>query len=444
MMASSILTLGRHTVSGMIAAAGRQFSDWSAAYRLFERERIDTDCLFAPALDEAIRLQGGDCVYAVMDDTMIRKTGKNVSGTSWRRDALGPPFTTNIVWGQRFLQVSVAVPDFNGSGRARAIPVGLTHAPTPRKPKKTALPEVWQAYRTELFRTKVSSLGARQLKVLRKNVKDKKIVVAVDGGFTNRTVFSDIPENTTLIGRIRKDARLFAPPEQTTAPARGRKRIYGEALPTPDQIRQDDSIPWQTVEAFAAGRRHDFDVKVISPVRWKGLGDKDAMVVIIRPLAYRKSKGARLMYRQPAYLICTDITLALEDLVQAYLWRWEIELNFRDEKTVFGVGEAQVRTPASVESVPALIVASYAFLLLAGISSEANSTVLPSPKWARKKPCDRCSTQQFVAQYRAQLWGIGMESIFRGFVSSPLSTRSPFNCPGQQNLLHSAVCYATK
>ncbi|MDR2051685.1 MAG: hypothetical protein LBQ63_07950, partial [Deltaproteobacteria bacterium] len=38
-------------------------------------------------------------------------------------------------------------------------------------------------------------------------------------------------------------------------------------------------------------------------------------------------------YRNPAYLLCTDPDLPVERLLQAYLWRWEIELNFRDEKT---------------------------------------------------------------------------------------------------------------
>ena len=70
----------------------------------------------------------------------------------------------------------------------------------------------------------------------------------------------------------------------------------------------------------------------------------------------------------------------LWDLLQAYLWRWEIELNFRDEKTTLGVGDAQARTPASVEAVPALIVASYAMLLLAGIKSN-NEAFLPRPNW---------------------------------------------------------------
>jgi hypothetical protein len=40
--------------------------------------------------------------------------------------------------------------------------------------------------------------------------------------------------------------------------------------------------------------------------------------------------------------------VALRDGLQycrsAYLWRWEIEVNFREEKTLIGCGQSQVRT----------------------------------------------------------------------------------------------------
>ena len=87
---------------------------------------------------------------------------------------------------------------------------------------------------------------------------------------------------------------------------------------------------------------------------------KDVRLVIVRPLAYRPRKGTKLLYRDPAYLLCTDTDLPLEQLLQSYLWRWEVEVNFRDEKHVMGIGEAQCRTKASVENVPALLCASYA------------------------------------------------------------------------------------
>ena len=58
-------------------------------------------------------------------------------------------------------------------------------------------------------------------------------------------------------------------------------------------------------------------------------------------------------------------TLALSALV---------DLNFRDEKTVLGVGDAQVRTQAAVETVPCFVVAAYAFLLLAARKSDKDGS----------------------------------------------------------------------
>ena len=54
-------------------------------------------------------------------------------------------------------------------------------------------------------------------------------------------------------------------------------------------------------------------------------------------------------------------------LLQDYFDRWGIEVNHRDEKEILGVGEAQVWNERSVCKVPALLVAMYSWLLLAGL-----------------------------------------------------------------------------
>src|SRR5258708_11985756 len=43
---SALTCLGRRTLSGLLCASGQQFRDWSAAYRLFERERLDGEALW--------------------------------------------------------------------------------------------------------------------------------------------------------------------------------------------------------------------------------------------------------------------------------------------------------------------------------------------------------------------------------------------------------------
>jgi len=441
---SSLVGLGRRTVSGMLCASAQQFTDWSAAYRLFERERFDREALFAPVRREVVeRLGKEEPLVVMMDDTLIRKRGRKVHGTGWRRDPLGPSFCTNFVWGQRFLQVSAALPDPDMAGRARGVPIDLTHAPSPAKPGKRASEETWKEYRLQQQAMKVSSIGAARIMEIRKKLDQddagRRLIVSIDGGFTNRAVFRNLPQNTVAIGRIRKDAKLFLAPEEETTPRRGRRRWYGKPLPTPEQIRQDKSIPWDTVEAFAAGKTHSFEVKTITAVRWLGSGDRDTRLVVIRPLAYRPKKGARLLYRNPVYLLCTDAELPLGKLLQSYLWRWEVELNFRDEKTVMGVGEAQVRTKAAVETVPAFVVAAYAFLLLAGTEGSKEEQALPHPKWRTAETPVRQTTARMIGMFRSQLWGTAMGMNLTDFVARKASDTKPVLF---ENSLPSAVCYA--
>ncbi len=426
----------------MLSAGGKQFQDWSAAYRLFAKERIDQRKLFAPALQSILdHLEPQGPVFAMMDDTLVRKRGRKVSGTGWKRDPLGPAFHTNFVWGQRYLQISAALPDPAVPGRARGIPLAFHHAPSPAKPRKNAPPQEWQDYRQMQKKLKISVVGASRLSQLRQQIPDRKMICAVDGGFTNQEMFRSIPAHTVLIGRIRKDAALFERPQESGGTSRGRKKYYGDPLPTPEQVRQDETIPWQKVTAFAAGKHHDFDVKTMTPVRWKSSQDQDMLIVIIRPLAYRPRKGAPLQYRKPAYLICSDPQMPLEQLLQAYIWRWEIELNFRDEKTVFGVGEAQVRTPAAVQGLPSFMVACYAFLLLAAHSLHTETDCLPSPKWYPQRCVQRCTTQKALSLFRFHYWGLHMDQNKSGFASFSPGTRTHFFSPLS---LSSALCFAYK
>lgn len=193
------------------------------------------------------------------------------------------------------------------------------------------------------------------------------------------------------------------------------------------------------MEAFGAGKRHEFEVKTLAAVRWLGTGDRDVRLLVVRPLAYRPRKGARLLYRDPVYLLCTDPQLPLDQLLQAYLWRWEIELNFREEKTLLGVGEAQVRKATSVEAVPALMVAAYAFLLLAGDTAAGDSQMLPVPKWRRDGPGERCTTPRLMGLFRSQLWGKAMGVNLKHFAQAKQNKAKPVLF---DNALSSAVCYA--
>lgn len=125
---------------------------------------------------------------------------------------------------------------------------------------------------------------------------------------------------------------------------------------------------------------------------------------MLAPQAYRHSPGGKLLYRQPGYLLTTDLTSPTATLIQAYLDRWQIEVAHRDEKTVMGVGQAQVWNERSVTRQPAFAVAAYALLLLAGIKAyggQRHSELPALPKWRGR--AGRPSCLDLVTALRAQL-----------------------------------------
>lgn len=262
----------------------------------------------------------------------------------------------------------------------------------------------------------------------------------MDGSYTNRTVLTNLAERTVLIGRIRKDANLFAlPPEEGVR--RGRRRYYGQSLPTPDEIRRDPAVPWKTVTAYAAGTLHSFRIKTMEPVRWKAGGNTTLKLMVIAPLGYRLTQGSRLNYRNPAYLICTDPTISDQMMLQSFVWRWEIEVNFRDEKTLIGLGDAQVRTPQAVETMTALLVIAYALLLLAVHRIHGTHCPLPMPKWRAHRSGSRVSTAQSISLLRADLWGTALGIKKRDFVDDRGRTTKSIKITDP---LSSAVIFASK
>lgn len=382
---------------------------------------------------KAVHLAGRDDYVVVhLDDTVIKKTGKKIPGTAWRRDALGPPFHTNFIWGQRFMKLSVSVPENKGVGPARSIPIQLIHCPSAEKPKYNASTQERQEYKEQLKQKNLNIYGSESIKQVRammdeSGMKNKKLVLAVDGSYTNGKIIKNLPPGVALVGRVRKDAKFNLPAEQQ--PHTGRKKIYGKELPTPEQIRQSDEYPWISVQAWAAGKMHNFDIKVVDNIMWRKAGKDIRMrLIVIRPLKYRLTKKSRVLYRKPAYLLCIDSEIAIQDFLQFYLWRWQIEVNIEDCKDL-GIGQAQVRNIHSIELVPAFITAVYSLLHLAYLQCEplVNGELMPRPKWYPFKKSKRVTTGDLLKCARAQIYCKGIGMSFSHFLKLESNSRSGRN-----------------
>lgn len=381
-----------HLLSNAICALGRQWQDWSADYRLLARSPWDPLHLFDALIDGLLPLLPAEPepLLVALDDTICKKTGRKIPGVATLRDPLSPPFHVNFIRGLRFVQASLLLSPAGGAAPARALPLRFEPAPLPLKPKKNAPDADWKQYRQQRKAHRLSQVGVRVLASLRQALNDRpatrlrQLIALGDGSYTNRTVLSQLPERTTLIGRVRKDAKLHYPlPSQLKT--KGRPCRYGPLAPTPEQLLRDKSFFTKTLRCFVAGKIRKLKVKTLAPLYWRKAGaHRPLRLVVIKPLAYRLTKHSKLLYRQPAFLICTDPALPLQALVQAYVYRWEIECNHRDEKSFIGVAQGQVRAPKAVDRLPQFQVAGYSLLLLAALLTygfDRGDAFFPLPKW---------------------------------------------------------------
>ena len=413
----ALVCLGRRCLSRIIWTNGGQQRSWSAEYFLHSRCAWNPPQLFATVLQRVLPFCPGRYLGVAVDDTRLRKTGRSIQQAFFQRDPLSPPFHINLMLGLRFLQASLLVPLYRRAPvGTRALPIHFEEVAAvkrPRRrlpkrkgippngsrpkapPRKTSVPPPppspleleWKRYRAAAKLYNLSRRFVRVMSQLRTaldaaGARAQILLLAVDGSFCNRTVFAAVLERVELIARARKDIVLCRRAEA------GSRRFYGASKFTPEQVRQDDSIPWRTTKIFYGGKRRKVDYKEVRLVYWQGGARKRPLrLLVVRPTRYQKTHSSRYYYRRPAYLLTTVIHDTVPQLLQIYFDRWQIEVNHREEKDTLGVGQAQLRNVTAVPKQPAFAVASYSALLLASLQAfgaERGRAYAALPKWRRR------------------------------------------------------------
>lgn len=401
--------VGKRTVTRAISFHDNTQKDWSADYKVFSRSKWESQALFNPILQQAIAQEKLTCIVVATDDTRVWRNGKHVPDTQWHRDPLGPPFQTNLRWGHRFLQASLVLPLYaqDQESSARSVPIRFAMAPVVKKPGKRASADQMSDYRRLKKEKNLSVQFVALTRELRQHLNQtghaqKPMIQVGDGSFCNRTVFKEdwTALNVSLVVRCRKDIVLCSR-------ARGQgPRFYGKTKFTPQEVRRHDSkVRWQKALIFHGGCYREVRYKERTRIYWQGGSKKrEVRLLVVAPVGYRNTEKGRKYYHNPAYLLTTDLTSPAVQLLQAYFDRWGIEVNHRDEKEIIGVGEAQVWNPQSVQKVPALLVAMYSWLLLAGLhcyGPKRTSQYEPLPKW--RPGAKRPSCLDLIALLRKQL-----------------------------------------
>jgi hypothetical protein len=222
---SHIFTMGDQTIARMLASSGRDQVDWSAEYRLFSRSPWETKDLFAPVVKAGLQLalpEGAPSdspIWLAGDHTHLIKTGKKIPGVKTIRDPMSPAYHVNLVQGMRYFHVALLVDTWRHGEKpdmevpARAVSLLFEPSPTVKKPGKKATPEDWKNYKRQLK----AQLGTRQALADIEKLKEaihacggagRRILIALDGAFSNRIFYEKKLPGVDLVSRTRKDSVL--------------------------------------------------------------------------------------------------------------------------------------------------------------------------------------------------------------------------------------------
>lgn len=365
---STLLALGRHTISQCVLVVGAGELDWTAWYRLFNRQRVRMPVLYRQVVGRLLAELGpDDPLIITLDATQLPRSSRRFPGVGWTRSFRSPHWMPGLHLSQRISIMSGLLPQGAG-GYSRAVPIreqlllSARSRPVPGVPCQTE-----------------AVAGVRQLRWLRMlltlgfaNERDRPLLVLADGAYSVADVLCRLPRACTLVARCAKNRALFALPEPQ--PGRGRKRLYGPQGPSPHATLTTPQA-WQTVRLQVRGRRLALRVTVTGPWVVRLASAQPVMLVVIRGV--QRSSGASTWRRDATYLLVTarqsptgtwELPYALPKLLAWFWHRWDVEVMHRELKSSCGFGDQQAWSANGSTTTRAWALWTYALLVLATAS----------------------------------------------------------------------------
>ena len=378
-----LLCIGKHTVTGVMRAAGVAEQDVSGFHRFFSRGIWDPQEVGFVVLRLALRLVPADMPVAMtLDDTLARHTGKHIASAGMHRDPLlstgAKPF---FHFGPKWVVLAVVV----------TMPWG----------KRLSLPVLARLYRSEKAaavankpHVKLTVLGLEMLSELGKRYGDRRFVVYTDNGYVNRTIVQGRPKNIDVVGRGRMDAALYALPPRRTPSTMGRPRIRGRKLHSPQQ-RADSPRGWTRLTVDIYGRAADVQVKVFDAIWYKVSHGEQLRIVIVRDWPGHDKDDV---------LVSTDLSLRAEAVIEGYCQRWSLEETFGWVKSRLGFEDPHNRVEHAVQRTAPMALWCYSLTVIwyAQWSKRRRQLPMRAGRWYRDKTAP--SFSDMLATLRRQCW----------------------------------------
>jgi len=285
-----------------------------------------TDAVASALLRLAVRvLAPGDCLLLAIDDTPTKRYGPKVQGAGIHHNPTPGPAGQKFLYGHVWVTLAWLVrhPRWDTIGLPLRALLYVRQKDMAKLPRRTKV-----RFRTKLtMAADLIAWSADRLQWL-----GKTVWFVVDGGYGKRPVLQKAKQkNVVVVGRLRKDARLFDVPKPPRRRGPGRPRKYGAPL----SLARRGAHPrgWQTGACTLYGATVTKTFKTFVATYPPAGG-------AIRVVIVKETAGWIAFF-------ATDPQVTAAQVLEAVADRAAIEQDFHDLKEVHGAGQQQVRNYAA-------------------------------------------------------------------------------------------------
>jgi hypothetical protein len=317
---ATILTVGGRTVANLLRTLGALAPGHPSSYhRVFCQRRWSCWRLAHGLADWVFaHLVPPGRVFVAGDDTVDGHKGAKVFGKGCHRDPVRSTHAHLVFrWGHKWVVLTV-----------------LVRFPFARR--LWALPLLVALYRTEKDnrqagrRHKTPARLLRQLCcVLLRWFGQRRFVLSGDGNYGSHEMArfaSRRRGRLSLVSKFYPDAQLYEPPPPYAG--RGRPRVKGAKLPTPEQVVASSARTPGNVAWYGGGRRH---VETVSGTGWwyqAGHGLVQVRWVFVHDLT-----GTH----RDEYFYTTAAATSAVQIIETYVGRWNEETTFQEMRSYLGL-----------------------------------------------------------------------------------------------------------
>ena len=306
-----------------------------------------------------------------LDDTIERRRGAKIKAKGIYRDPVRSSHGRFVkASGLRWLCLMLLAP-VPWAKRVWALPFLTVLAPSERY------------YTGKGRKHKKLTEWARQLVLqARRWLPNRLLVVVADSGFAVIELLwqlRQLKNPICMITRLRLDAALYEP-APTTPAKRGRPRKKGQRLPTLEKVAEDQHTRWKQliVQEWYGEKKRNIEITSNTAV-WFHTGQPPL------PIRWVIVRDPKHTFKTQA-LLCTDVNISAEQIIQWFVRRWQVEVTFHEVRTHLGVETQRQWADLSIlRSTPALLSLFSVVTLLANLHARKQKLPIQQAAWYIKK-----------------------------------------------------------